>query len=186
MDQIAELCKKYELIVTNDKEMAEQIKVLRNYESEKRYHNKIIGMNSGLDELQAGLLRVRLKHIEEITQERERLAERYENEIRNVSLTPPKKRKDTRTVWHQYVVRAKKRDTLQAYLNENGIGTIIHYSIPPHLSEAYKDLEYCKGDMPITEQYAREVLSLPIYNGMNKEEQNLVIKMLNKYSENES
>lgn len=173
-------------VVTNDKRLAEQIKVLRNYGSEKRYHNEIIGMNSRLDELQAGLLRVRLKHIEEITQERERLAEKYENEIKNVSLILPKKRKDTRTVWHQYVVRTKKRDILQAYLNENGIGTNIHYPIPPHLSEAYKDLGYCKGDMPITEQYAREVLSLPMYSGMNEEEQNLVIKMLNRYRENES
>ena len=172
-------------VITDDKGTAKQIEILRNYGSEKRYYNKTVGANSRLDELQAGLLRVRLEHIEEITQEREKVAERYRKEIRNVGLILPKKRNHTRTVWHQYVVRTKKRDTLQAYLKENGIGTTIHYPIPPHLSEAYNSLGYCAGDLPVTEQYAEEVLSLPMYNGMTEEEQNWVIQIINEWSTDE-
>lgn len=172
-------------VITDDKGTAKQIEILRNYGSEKRYYNKTVGANSRLDELQAGLLRVRLEHIEEITQEREKVAERYRNEIRNVGLILPKMRNHTRTVWHQYVVRTKKRDTLQAYLKENGIGTTIHYPIPPHLSEAYNSLGYCAGDLPVTEQYAEEVLSLPMYNGMTEEEQNWVIQIINEWSTDE-
>lgn len=172
-------------VVTDDAGIAEEIKILRNYGSEKRYHNKAVGMNSRLDELQAGLLRVRLEHLEEIMREREEIAECYENEIRNTDVTLPKTRLGTRAVWHQYVVRTKQRDALKEYLQKNGIGTIIHYPIPPHLSEAYKNLGYCIGALPVTEQYAGEVLSLPMYNGMTKEEQNWVIRIINEWRSDE-
>lgn len=169
-------------VVTNDAQIAEEIRVLRNYGSEKRYHNKVIGLNSRLDELQAGLLRVRLKHIEEITREREKIAGRYTEGICNLQhITLPKTREGTRAVWHQYVVRTKERDDFQNYLNENGIGSIIHYPIPPHLSEAYRYLGYRKGDLPITEKYACEVLSIPMYSGMTLEEQEQVIQVVNHY-----
>lgn len=172
-------------VVTDDAGIAKEIKILRNYGSEKRYHNKVVGMNSRLDELQAGLLRIKLGHLEEITREREELAERYKNEIKNADVILPKTRQESRAVWHQYVVRTKSRDVLKEYLRKNGIGTIIHYPIPPHLSDAYKNLGYCMGDLPITEQYAEEVLSLPMYNGMTKEEQNWVIQTINGWSKDE-
>lgn len=168
-------------VITNDAQMAEEIKVLRNYGSEKRYHNKVVGMNSRLDELQAGLLRVRLRHLEEITRERQRIAKRYEDGIINTHIILPQTRNESRAVWHQYVIRTKERDAFQEYLGQKEIGTIIHYPIPPHLSDAYKGLGYHEGDLPITEKYANEVLSIPMYNGITEKEQDWVIKAINEY-----
>lgn len=168
-------------VVTDDGQIAEMIRILRNYGSEKRYHNKVIGTNSRLDELQAGLLRVRLGHMEEITQERERLAERYSRKLQNPNIILPRGRMGTRSVWHQYVIRVKERDMLQEYLKQNGVETMIHYPIPPHLAEAYQYLGYHRGVLPITEMFAEEVLSLPMYSGMTKEEQDWVIEVINRY-----
>lgn len=168
-------------IVVNDAELARQFKIYRNYGSEKRYHNTVIGANSRLDELQAGLLRVKLSHISEITEERECLAIRYNNLLTNPLLSKPKVRNNSKCVWHQYVIRCEERQRLQAFLNEKGIGTIIHYPIPPHLAEAYAYMGYKKGDYPVTECFADTVLSIPFYNGMTEEEQNIVIDALNDF-----
>ncbi len=169
-------------IVTDDEKIAEDVKVFRNYGSEKRYYNKVVGTNSRLDELQAGLLRVKLSHMEEITAEKRAIAENYTKGITNPCILLPKVREGADSVWHQYVVRCKERDRHAEYLKERQIGTIIHYPIPPHLSEAYRHLGFQKGDFPIAEAYADEVLSLPIYNGITKEEQDYVIKALNEFS----
>ena len=168
-------------IVTNDEKIASDMKMYRNYGSEKRYYNKVVGANSRLDEMQAGLLRVRLSHLDELTQERERLCKRYLEELHNEKLELPKIREGATTVWHQFVLHCKNRQDLIDYLNEKEIGTIIHYPIPPHLSEAYAYLGYGKGSFPITEKYADEVLSIPLYNGMTDEEQNYVIKSINQF-----
>ena len=168
-------------VVVNDKELADKFKVFRNYGSEKRYYNKVVGANSRLDELQAGMLRVRLAHLEEMNAEKAAIAERYTTEIQNEKLLLPKVPEKSTCVWHQYVIRCEERDALMAYLNEMGIGTIIHYPIPPHLSEAYGYLGHKEGFLPITEHYARTVLSIPMYNGMTKEEQDYVIKALNEF-----
>lgn len=168
-------------IVTDDEQIAADIKVLRNYGSEKRYYNKVVGTNSRLDELQAGLLRVRLSHMDEITKEKQAIAARYLNELDNPKIELPKKREQAGHVYHQFVIRCKERDELIAYLNEKEIGTIIHYPIPPHLAEAYRYLGFSQGDFPITEQLAEEVLSIPMYNGMTEEEQELVIRTLNEF-----
>ena len=168
-------------ITTNDPQIAQDFRVLRNYGSEKRYYNKIVGTNSRLDELQAGLLRVRLSHLDELTKERQELCARYSALIKNDKLLLPKERPDTVNVWHQYVIRCKDRDALIAHLDALEIGTIIHYPIPPHLAEAYQYLGFKEGDFPITEQYAREVLSIPLYNGMTQEEQDRVIDALNTF-----
>lgn len=168
-------------ITTNDPQIAQDFKVLRNYGSEKRYYNKIVGTNSRLDELQAGLLRVRLQHMDELTLERQNLAARYSAGIHNDKLTLPMERPDTVNVWHQYVIRCKDRDALIAHLEAHNIATIIHYPIPPHLAEAYIYLGHKEGTFPITEQYAHEVLSIPMYNGMTLEEQDRVIDALNSF-----
>jgi dTDP-4-amino-4,6-dideoxygalactose transaminase len=168
-------------IVTNDKELADAMKMYRNYGSEKRYYNKVVGANSRLDELQAGLLRVRLTHIDEMLEERKQIAKRYSLEIKNSKIILPTVMENADTVWHQYVIRTKDRDALLQYLKEHGIGTIIHYPIPPHLSEAYRYLGYKKGDFPITEEYADTILSLPMYNGLSYEEQSKVIEVLNTF-----
>lgn len=169
-------------IVTNDVQIAEDMRVYRNYGSEKRYYNKVVGANSRLDELQAGLLRVRLNHIKELTEERERLCARYLKEIHNGSIILPKIQQGATTVWHQFVIRSKNRAKLIDYLNQESIGTIIHYPIPPHLSEAYRYLNVSVGELPITENFAEEVLSIPLYNGMSFEEQEVVISTINKFN----
>ncbi len=169
------------VIITDDEELAKEIKIFRNYGSEKRYHNKVVGANSRLDELQAGLLNVKLTHLEEITREREALAAIYKERLKNEAVVLPKERENTRTVWHQYVVSCERRQELIDYLNEKEIGTIIHYPIPPHLSEAYQYLGHKKGDFPITESCADRVLSIPMYNGMTKQEQDYVIEAINGF-----
>lgn len=168
-------------IVTNNEEIAENARVLRNYGSEKRYYNKCVGTNSRLDEIQAGLLRVRLKHIEQILNEKKFLSERYLKEITNSRILLPKVRKNSTHIWHQFVVRCDNRDELISYLDKNGISTIIHYPIPPHLSQAYGYLGFKVGSFPITEKYANTVLSIPLYNGMKLEEQDYVIQTINNF-----
>ncbi len=168
-------------VVSDREDLIREVKIFRNYGSEKRYYNQEEGVNSRLDEMQAGLLSVRLDYMEEITAERKEIAARYDQGIHNDLLTLPKEREGCSAVWHQYVVRCDKRDELKAYLEERGINTIIHYPIPPHLSEAYAYLGLPKGSLPITEKYAETVLSLPIYNGYTKEDQDYVIRVLNEF-----
>ena len=169
-------------IVTDNEEIAKLFRIFRNYGSEKRYHNMMIGCNSRLDELQAGLLRVKLKHLDEFNEERCRIAARYNSEITNPLVRKPLIQTGADSTWHQYVVHVPKyRDALIEYLKAQDIGTLIHYPIPPHLSEAYAYLGYKRGDFPIAEQYADEVLSLPMYNGMTFEEQSVVIRAINAF-----
>lgn len=169
-------------VVTNDESLAKEVKIYRNYGSEKRYYNKVVGTNSRLDELQAGLLNVRLSHMEEITKERQELAARYRENIRQELVALPMEREETEAVWHQYVIRCGRRQELIDYLSQKEIGTIIHYPIPPHLSEAYAYLGHKKGDFPITESYADTVLSIPMYTGMTRQEQDYVIEAINGFS----
>lgn len=168
-------------IVTNDETIAKDFKIYRNYGSEKRYYNKVVGTNSRLDEIQAALLRVRLNHLDELNEERKQIADRYTKEIKNPKILLPTLENNTTCVWHQYVIRCEERDRLIEYLNNKEIGTIIHYPIPPHLSEAYNYLGIKEGSLPITEHLAKTVLSIPMYNGMTKEEQDYVISALNNF-----
>lgn len=170
-------------IVTNDEGLAKEFKIFRNYGSEKRYYNKVVGANSRLDEIQAAMLRVRLKYMDELTEEKVSIAKRYSEEINNDLILLPELPKGSTCVWHQYVIRCEKRDDLISYLNEKGIGSIIHYPIPPHLAEAYQYLGHKEGALPITEHLAKTVLSIPMYNGMTEEEQEYVIKIINEYGE---
>lgn len=168
-------------ITTDNKEIAEKIKILRNYGSEKRYHNQVVGYNSRLDELQAGLLNVKLKHINDLLFDRKRIANIYLENINNPLIELPKIDDGCSHVWHLFVIKTDKRNELQKFLEDEGIQTLIHYPIPPHLSEAYKDLGYCRGDFPITENFAETVLSLPLYNGMDNEEALYVCDKINEF-----
>lgn len=168
-------------VVTDDKAFADKIRMMRNYGSRVRYCNEIQGVNSRLDELQAALLRVKLKHLPELNQERKTLAARYTKGIDNKNIQLPKLRSYADNIYHQYVIRCSEREALQTYLQENGIQTQIHYPTPPHLAECYKDWGIQKGAFPIAEQYANEVLSLPIYTGMTEDEQQYVIEKLNAF-----
>ena len=169
-------------IVTDNEDLADKFRVYRNYGSRVRYENEVVGTNSRLDELQAGLLRVKLTHLDELNNERCKLAGRYFKEIKNPLIVLPKIRPGADSTWHQFVVHVpNRREDLIKYLKERDIGTIIHYPIPPHLSKAYEYLGLKKGDLPITEKYANEVLSLPMYNGMTYEEQTIVINAINDF-----
>ena len=168
-------------VVVNDEQLAKEFKIYRNYGSEKRYYNKVVGTNSRLDELQAGLLRVRLRHLHELSEEKLAIAERYSREINNPQIKLPEIPDRATSVWHQYVIRCEERERLITYLNEREIGTLIHYPIPPHLAEAYQYLGHKEGFLPITEHLAQTVLSIPMYNGMTKEEQDYVVHALNEF-----
>lgn len=170
-------------ITTNNEEIADKFRVYRNYGSRVRYQNEVVGTNSRLDELQAGLLRVKLKYMGEINAERCIIAKRYDDNLCVKYIQLPQIRPNADCSWHQYVIHVKdgKRDELMEYLKENGIGTIIHYPIPPHLSQAYQYLGYKAGDFPIAEKFATEVLSLPMYNGMTEEEQEYIIQTINNW-----
>lgn len=168
-------------IVTNDDQIAEDARVFRNYGSEKRYYNKVVGTNSRLDEMQAGFLRVRLAYLDELIKERAIICERYLNGLHNDKIILPKIREGATHTWHQFVIRSEERDEMVRFLDRKGIGTIIHYPIPPHLSEAYQYLRLKRGCLPITERYAGSVLSLPLYIGMTEEEQEVVIHAVNDF-----
>ncbi len=170
-------------ITTDNLEIAEKFTTFRNYGSKIRYKNDFVGTNSRLDELQASLLRVKLAHLDELNEERINIAKVYTDKISSDVVKKPSIRPGSNSTWHQYVVHVKhdKRDALAEHLKSCGIGTIIHYPIPPHLSDAYSYLGYKAGDYPITEQYANEILSLPMYNGMTHEEINYVVEKINEF-----
>lgn len=168
-------------IVTNDEKIADNVRVFRNYGSEKKYYNRVVGTNSRLDEIQAGLLRVRLSHMEELQEDKRRVCARYLRELKNEDIQLPNVREKATHVWYQFVIRTNRRQELIDFLNEKEIGTIIHYPIPPHLSEAYQYLNVKKGELPITERYAQTVLSIPLYNGMTEEELDYVIEAINAF-----
>jgi len=168
-------------IVTDNDELAQKFKIFRNYGSEKRYHNMIVGTNSRLDEIQAGFLRVKLSHLDELNIERAQIAERYLKEITNPLIILPKVADDCTSVWHLFVITTGQRENLIKYLEEREVITLIHYPIPPHLSEAYEYLGYKDGDLPITEERAKQVLTLPLYNGMTNEEISWVVESVNKF-----
>jgi dTDP-4-amino-4,6-dideoxygalactose transaminase len=139
----------------------------RNYGSQKRYYNEVIGFNSRLDELQAGLLTAKLKYLALWTAERQRIASLYlellQPQAAKDNLILPQTMPQASHVYHLFVIRTAKRNELQQFLTDKGIGSLIHYPIPPHLQQAYKHLGYKKGDFPIAEQIAETCLSLPLY-----------------------
>ena len=168
-------------VVTNNPDIAEKIRMLRNYGSRVKYQNELVGVNSRLDELQAALLRVKLSHLRELTAERQRIASRYLAGIRNPKIVLPETRTGSDHVYHLFVVRCTERDSLAEYLADHGVKTQIHYPIPPHLAECYRGLGYSSGSYLVTESYADEVLSLPLYNGMRDEEIRSVVSVVNSY-----
>jgi dTDP-4-amino-4,6-dideoxygalactose transaminase len=154
-------------ITTNDPEIAERINVLRNYGSRVKYVNEVRGFNSRLDPLQAAALRVKLKVLSEWNARRTAIANRYHNELTNSDLLLPFVPEWAEPGWHLYVIQHPQRDALQKQLSEAGIGSLIHYPIPPHLQTAYSELGFGQGDFPIAEQIHNNVLSLPIGPQLN-------------------
>lgn len=155
-------------VTTQDADLAHKVRVLANYGSQQKYHNELQGFNCRLDELQAALLRAKLPHLDAETRRRREIAAHYQQGLQDCGLTLPVVLADTDPVWHLYVVRSSKRDELQQQLAAQGVGTMIHYPIPPHLQPAYAELAYHQGDFPIAERIHQQVLSLPIGPTLDK------------------
>lgn len=172
-------------ITTDDEELAKTIRALANYGSHKKYKNEHKGINSRLDEIQAAILSVKLKHLDEDNQKRRRIAQYYIENIKHPDIIMPISNFQFQIsnsldhVWHQFVIRTKRRDQLRKYLQENGIQTIIHYPIPPHKQQAYK--EWNNFSFPITEKLSKEVLSLPINSILEKSEIHRIVTSINKF-----
>jgi dTDP-4-amino-4,6-dideoxygalactose transaminase len=149
------------MVVTNSLELAARVKLLRNYGQTDRYHHEIEGVNSRLDELQAAIMRVKLRHLEGATEARRERAERYRAGLDRVR--PAVEAPWARHVYHLYVVRVPQRPVVQQALTDVGIGTLVHYPVPAHLQPAYTSLGVKRGSLPVTERAADEVLSLPLY-----------------------
>ena len=150
-------------VVTARADVAERVRMLRNYGEERRYHHAIEGVNSRLDEMQAAILRVKLKHLDEWNSARRLRADAYRAELADGGITLIDEADWARSNYHLFVVRSGNRDALQEHLKEHGVGTYIHYPIPIHLQHAYTGLGYRKGDFPISEEACDRVLSLPMY-----------------------
>ena len=169
-------------IVTNNPDIADKFRVFRNYGSRVRYQNEVVGTNSRLDELQAGLLRVKLQYLDGFNAERCKIAQRYNENLPTDLIELPRIRPGADCSWHQYVIHVKdgKRDHLMEYLKDKGIGTIIHYPIPPHCQQAFQ-FEYGSLSLPLTERLHREELSLPIFPQLTDEEVQRVIDAVNSF-----
>jgi dTDP-4-amino-4,6-dideoxygalactose transaminase len=156
-------------VTTNDKTLAGKVKVLRNYGSEKKYYNEVIGHNMRLDELQAALLSVKLQHLDSWIKTRRQIAAWYNDALKGIGdLVLPGEINQYAHVYHLYVIRTDKRDQLQEWLGKHEIGTLIHYPVPPHLQKAYSHLGFAEGAFPITEKIAKTCLSLPLWPGMTE------------------
>ena len=169
-------------VVTNDDRLTQRVRVLSNYGSQVKYYNERKGFNSRLDELQAAVLRIKLAKLDDWNERRKRIAEEYLRLLEgSCDLTLPYVPNWADPVWHLFVVRHPKRDLLQKYLNQNGVGTLIHYPLPPHLQAAYAELEYDRGQFPITEKMADEVLSLPMSSHLLTMELGHVVQKLSTF-----
>ena len=169
--------------VTTDNEiLARKIEILRNYGSQKKYYNEVIGFNNRLDELQAAFLSVKLKHLENWTIERREIANFYNSQLKGIGdLLLPSVAIGATHSYHLYVIRTSKRNELKTFLEENGIGTMIHYPVPPHLQEAYQFLGHEKGEFPLAEEIAETCLSLPIWPRMSKAQLITVCSEISKF-----
>ncbi|HNW60480.1 MAG TPA: DegT/DnrJ/EryC1/StrS family aminotransferase [bacterium] len=169
------------MVVTDDDARAQQILLLRNYGQIERYYHEIKGFNSRLDDMQAAILAAQLPHLEEWNRRRREIAALYDRAITHPGITLPRQQEGSEHVYHLYVVRCSRRDALRRYLADHGIGTQIHYPVPCHLQNAYRDLGAGPGTCPVAEQYAGEVLSLPIYPEMRDEEVLHVAATINQF-----
>ena len=167
--------------VTNDEELAKKVRALGNYGSDYKYHHIFKGNNSRLDELQAAFLAAKLPHLNRMNEERRRIAQKYIDGIKNEEVILPYVPEYANPVWHIFGIRCKRRDELEKFLNDAGIGTNKHYPIPMHLQECYKDLGFKEGDFPIAEEISSTQLSIPMYYGMTDEEVQYVIDKVNEF-----
>ena len=170
------------MILTNDEELAGKCRQLRMYGMEKTYYSNMEGYNSRLDEIQAAILNTKLDYVENWNNKRIVLANFYLKNIRNKDIELPKIRKDTKHVFHLFIIKTEKREKLKEYLKKNGVGFGIHYEFPIHLQKGYEFLGYKKDDLPITEKVSNEIISLPIFPELTGQEIEYIVEKINKFS----
>ena len=168
------------VVTTNDSNLIYVIKSISNYGSSKKYENTYKGVNSRLDEIQASLLRVKLKYLDNEIKKRQKIANYYLDNIMNEKIILPINKNSTHHVWHLFVIKSDNRNKLQSYLSENDIETLIHYPIPPHKQKSYLELDTL--NLPISEKLHNEVLSLPINPALSKKSCEYIVDIINKYS----
>jgi dTDP-4-amino-4,6-dideoxygalactose transaminase len=168
-------------ITTDDPDVADRIAVLRNYGSRVKYQNEVRGYNSRLDEMQAAILRAKLPHLDEWNARRDSLAKRYDCELRTTDVTLPFVPSWAEAAWHLYVIRTAKRDALRDHLTARGVGTLIHYPVPPHRQPAYADAAFAPSAFPIASRLAAESLSLPLGPHLSAEQQAIVIDAVRSF-----
>ena len=174
------------MVTTNDDELAERLRLLRVHGASSKYYYQYIGINSRLDALQAAILLVKFRYLEEWTAKRLKNAAYYDqlfDEIRHqeLGIEIPYVQHNNRHIYNQYVIRVPKRDKLREFLAQEGVGTDVYYPLPLHLQECYQDLGYAKGDFPHAEQAARETLALPIYPELTPEQQEYVVSKIEEF-----
>ena len=173
------------MVITDNKDLSEKVRILRVHGSKPKYHHKVIGCNSRLDTLQAAVLLVKLKYLDKWTARRRENADYYQKRFQDNDLTEfitlPRVRKGNFHIYNQFVIRAKKRDELRIFLSQQGIGTEIYYPIPLHLQECYRNLEYKEGDFPESEKAASETLALPIYPELTTLQQDYIVDKIREF-----
>lgn len=169
-------------VVSNNLELIDKVRALGNYGSDYKYHHIYKGYNSRLDELQAAFLSEKLPHMKRMNIQRRKIAKKYLSGINNSEVILPYVMEGTEPVWHIFGIRCKRRDELEEFLNQKGIGTNKHYPIPIHLQECYRNLGFKEGDYPIAEEISATELSIPMYYGMTDEEIDYVINSINEFT----
>ena len=169
------------MVVTDHQKYDQKLRLLRCYGERKKYQHILKGHNSRLDEIQAALLRVKLKHLDQWNEERRRKARLYTRMLSPLGLVCPSEKKGVRHVYHLYAIKTRKRDALQAFLKKRGIETLIHYPIPIPLEKAYQEMGYRRGDFPLTDQWSRKILSLPFFPEMKESEMEEVAQQIQMF-----
>jgi dTDP-4-amino-4,6-dideoxygalactose transaminase len=173
------------MVVTNHKKYGEKLRLLRCYGERKKYQHILKGHNSRLDEIQAALLRVKLKYLDQWNEERRRKAKIYTEGLSSLGIVCPSEKKGVRHAYHLYAIETEKRDFLQAFLKKRGVETLIHYPIPIPFQKAYRELRYRRRDFPVTHQWARRILSLPFSPEIRKDEMAEVTEGIRSFFKNE-
>lgn len=174
------------MILTDDDSLYEQVRGLRNHGSFERYYHKLHGFNSRLDSMQAAILRVKLRHLDEWNEDRRRAAHRYSEGLRGTRYTPPFENPSAKHVFHQYTILVpEKRNELKEFLAGKGVASMIYYPVSNHLQEVYRDLGYSRGDLPVSEDIQNHVLSLPIYPDLQPEQTDYILAALKEFEAKE-
>lgn len=168
-------------VVTDNENIASRARKIRVYGESERYYHDLEGINSRMDEIQAAILRVKLTWLDESVDERRAIAKKYDELLSESAVTPVGEAEWGESAYHLYVIRTERREKLQAFLRERGVGTLIHYPVPIHLQEAYRFLPYEQGSFPVAEAAAKEVLSLPLYPGLTEDAQEYVVASIREF-----